>query len=208
MATKKAPLDPVSAVPAEDKKKALETAISQIEKSYGKGSIMRLGDNLAVNVESIPTGSLSLDLALGIGGVPKGRIIEIYGPESSGKTTLALHIIASAQKKGGEVAFIDAEHAWSRPMPGAGREHRGAAHCPAGHRRGCPCHHGDAGPFRRCGRGGGGLRGRPGAPQRDRGRDGRQQRGRGGAPHVPGAAEAGRLHLQDELHRGVYQPAP
>ncbi|MBR2831722.1 MAG: recombinase RecA [Oscillospiraceae bacterium] len=111
MATKKAPLEPVSAVPAEDKKKALETAISQIEKSYGKGSIMRLGDNLAVNVESIPTGSLSLDLALGIGGVPKGRIIEIYGPESSGKTTLALHIIASAQKRGGEVAFIDAEHA-------------------------------------------------------------------------------------------------
>ena len=96
---------------AGDKKRALETAISQIEKSYGKGSIMRLGDNLAVNVEAIPTGSLSLDLALGIGGVPKGRIVEIYGPESSGKTTLALHIIASAQKLGGEVAFIDAEHA-------------------------------------------------------------------------------------------------
>jgi recombination protein RecA len=96
---------------AGDKKRALETAISQIEKSYGKGAIMRLGDNLAVNVEAIPTGSLSLDLALGIGGVPKGRIIEIYGPESSGKTTLALHIIASAQKLGGEVAFIDAEHA-------------------------------------------------------------------------------------------------
>jgi recombination protein RecA len=97
--------------PADDKKKALETAISQIEKSYGKGAIMRLGDNLNVNVDAIPTGSLSLDLALGIGGVPKGRIIEIYGPESSGKTTLALHIIASAQKKGGEVAFVDAEHA-------------------------------------------------------------------------------------------------
>jgi recombination protein RecA len=97
--------------PADDKKKALETAISQIEKSYGKGAIMRLGDNLSVHVDAIPTGSLSLDLALGIGGVPKGRIIEIYGPESSGKTTLALHIIASAQKKGGEVAFVDAEHA-------------------------------------------------------------------------------------------------
>lgn len=96
---------------AEDKKRALETAIAQIEKGYGKGSIMRLGDNLSVNVESIPTGSLSLDLALGIGGIPKGRIIEIYGPESSGKTTLALHMIASAQKLGGEVAFIDAEHA-------------------------------------------------------------------------------------------------
>ena len=100
-----------AAIPSDDKKKALETAIAQIEKSYGKGSIMRLGDGMQVNVEAIPTGSLSLDLALGIGGVPKGRIIEIYGPESSGKTTLALHIVASAQKLGGEVAYIDAEHA-------------------------------------------------------------------------------------------------
>lgn len=100
-----------SAGPADDKKKALETAISQIEKTYGKGSIMRLGDGMQVNVEAIPTGSLSLDLALGIGGVPKGRIVEIYGPESSGKTTLALHIVASAQKMGGEVAYIDVEHA-------------------------------------------------------------------------------------------------
>ena len=98
-------------LPSDDKRKALETAIAQIEKSYGKGAIMRLGDGMQVNVEAIPTGSLSLDLALGIGGVPKGRIIEIYGPESSGKTTLALHIVASAQKLGGEVAYIDAEHA-------------------------------------------------------------------------------------------------
>ena len=97
--------------PAEDKKKALETAILQIEKAYGKGTIMRMGDGSQVNVEAIPTGSISLDLALGIGGVPRGRIIEIYGPESSGKTTLALHIVASAQKMGGEVAYIDAEHA-------------------------------------------------------------------------------------------------
>lgn len=96
---------------ADDKKCALETAISQIEKSYGKGAIMRLGADLPVNVESISTGSISLDIALGIGGVPKGRIIEIYGPESSGKTTLALQILASAQRAGGEVAFIDAEHA-------------------------------------------------------------------------------------------------
>ena len=100
-----------AAAPASDKKKALETAMAQIEKAYGKGSIMRLGDNADIVVEAIPTGSLSLDLALGIGGVPKGRIIEIYGPESSGKTTLALHIVAEAQKRGGEVAFIDAEHA-------------------------------------------------------------------------------------------------
>ncbi|MEG0777229.1 MAG: recombinase RecA [Oscillospiraceae bacterium] len=96
---------------AEDKKKALETALAQIEKNYGKGAIMRLGDDLPVNVAAISTGSLSLDIALGIGGVPKGRIIEIFGPESSGKTTLALHILASAQKAGGEVAFIDVEHA-------------------------------------------------------------------------------------------------
>ena len=100
-----------TAAPASDKKRAIETAMQQIEKMYGKGSIMRYGDGMEVNVEAIPTGSLSLDLALGVGGVPKGRIIEIYGPESSGKTTLALHILAQAQKKGGEVAFVDAEHA-------------------------------------------------------------------------------------------------
>ena len=100
-----------TAGPAADKKRALETAIAQIERTYGKGSIMRLGENAGVVVDAIPTGSLSLDIALGIGGVPKGRIIEIYGPESSGKTTLALHIVAEAQKRGGEVAFIDAEHA-------------------------------------------------------------------------------------------------
>ena len=97
--------------PASDKKKALDTALLQIEKTYGKGAVMRLGDRPELNVEAIPTGSLALDAALGIGGVPRGRIIEIYGPESSGKTTLALHILASAQKMGGEVAFIDAEHA-------------------------------------------------------------------------------------------------
>ena len=109
MAAKKPVVE--SATPASDKKKALETAMAQIERAYGKGSIMRLGENTGIVVESIPTGSLSLDIALGIGGVPKGRIIEIYGPESSGKTTLALHIVAEAQKRGGEVAFIDAEHA-------------------------------------------------------------------------------------------------
>ena len=94
-----------------EKKKALEMAMGQIEKQFGKGSVMKLGEFKAMNVEAISTGALSLDIALGIGGVPRGRIIEIYGPESSGKTTLALHVIASAQKEGGEVAFIDAEHA-------------------------------------------------------------------------------------------------
>ena len=96
---------------AVDKQKALETALHQIEKQFGKGAIMRLGQNAAMQVDAIPTGSLSLDMALGIGGLPKGRIIEIYGPESSGKTTLALHCIAEAQKKGGYAAFIDVEHA-------------------------------------------------------------------------------------------------
>ena len=109
MATKKA--SPLAASPASDKKKAIESAMEQIERMYGKGSIMRYGDNAEVNVEYVPTGSLALDLALGIGGLPKGRIVEIYGPESSGKTTLALHVLAQAQKAGGEVAFVDAEHA-------------------------------------------------------------------------------------------------
>ncbi len=94
-----------------EKKKAIEMALAQIEKQFGKGSIMKLGETTHLNVESIPTGALSLDIALGIGGVPRGRVVEIFGPESSGKTTVALHIIAEAQRAGGEAAFIDAEHA-------------------------------------------------------------------------------------------------
>ncbi len=94
-----------------EKMKALEAALGQIEKQFGKGSVMKLGDFTAMNVEAIPTGALSLDIALGIGGIPRGRIIEVFGPESSGKTTIALHMIAEAQKSGGEAAFIDAEHA-------------------------------------------------------------------------------------------------
>ena len=96
---------------ADDKQKALATALEQIEKTYGKGTIMKLGENAHMSVEHISTGSIGLDAALGIGGLPKGRIVEIYGPESSGKTPIALHVIAEAQKKGGEVAFIDVEHA-------------------------------------------------------------------------------------------------
>ena len=94
-----------------EKEKALQTALAQIEKQFGKGAVMKLGQNSSLNVETIPTGSLSLDIALGIGGVPRGRIVEIYGPESSGKTTVALHIVAEAQKMGGEAVFIDVEHA-------------------------------------------------------------------------------------------------
>ena len=97
--------------PANNKQKALETALAQIEKNFGKGAVMRLGENAGMNVETISTGSLTLDLALGVGGLPRGRITEIYGPEASGKTTLALHAVAEAQKKGGEAAYIDVEHA-------------------------------------------------------------------------------------------------
>lgn len=110
MAEKKQPPTPTKKT-GNDKKTALETALSQIEKQFGKGAIMKLGQNVTMQVDAISTGSLSLDLALGIGGLPRGRIVEIYGPEASGKTTLALHCIAEAQKGGGEVAFIDVEHA-------------------------------------------------------------------------------------------------
>ena len=95
----------------ENKRKALESAVAQIEKAYGKGSVMKLGDNIHMNVETFPTGSLGLDLALGVGGIPKGRVVEIYGPEGGGKTTVALHIVADVQKLGGIAGFIDAEHA-------------------------------------------------------------------------------------------------
>ena len=143
MAKDKAPLP--TAAPAADKKKAIDSAMSQIEKMYGKGSIMRLGDRTALNVEVIPTGSLALDVALGIGGLPKGRIIEIYGPESSGKTTLALHVVAEAQKQGGEVAFVDAEH---HLCPRSGGKGGGHADLPAGHRRTGPGNYGGPGALR------------------------------------------------------------
>ena len=109
--TKKKTVGAEAGASAEDKKKALETAIKQIEKDYGKGAIMKMGENSQMTVQAVSTGSVALDMALGVGGLPKGRIIEIYGPESSGKTTLALHSIAEVQKLGGEAAFIDAEHA-------------------------------------------------------------------------------------------------
>ena len=125
MATKKSAYE--AATPALDKKKALQTALSQIEKSFGKGAVMRLGDRPEMTVDAVPTGSLALDAALGIGGVPKGRIIEIYGPESSGKTTLALHILAEVQKMGGQVAFVDAEHALD-PVYAAARHWRSRTH--------------------------------------------------------------------------------
>src|SRR5579863_6513166 len=96
---------------SEDQEKALGMALGQIEKQFGKGSIMRMGENVHMAIESIPTGALSLDMALGIGGLPRGRIVEVYGPESSGKSTLAMHVVAEAQRNGGICAYIDAEHA-------------------------------------------------------------------------------------------------
>ena len=109
----------VKAAVGDERKKALEAALQQIEKNYGKGAVMRLGQNVGMNVECIPTGSMALDAALGIGGLPRGRIVEIYGPEASGKTTLALHAVAEAQKTGGEAAFIDVEHALDPVYAGA-----------------------------------------------------------------------------------------
>ncbi len=121
----------------DERQKALDAALSQIEKQYGKGSVMRLGDSgTSMNVEVMPTGSLSLDIALGVGGIPKGRIIEIYGPESSGKTTVALHMVAEVQKRGGIAGFIDAEQ---------------SLYLTAGQRRTGSGYHGNHGPLRRCG---------------------------------------------------------
>ena len=111
MARKAAAATAAEKSPVSDKRTAVETVMARIERECGKGSIMRLGENGAMNVSAVSTGSLTLDFALGIGGIPRGRITEIYGPESSGKTTIALHVIAEAQKQGGEAAFIDAEHA-------------------------------------------------------------------------------------------------
>ena len=111
MAAKKATAEKAAKLEVSDKKAALESVMQRIERECGKGSIMRLGENTAMNVSAVSTGSLSLDFALGVGGIPRGRITEIYGPESSGKTTIALHVVAEVQKAGGEAAFIDAEHA-------------------------------------------------------------------------------------------------
>ena len=195
---------------SDDKKKALNVAISQIEKSHGKGSIMRMGtDGPKVQVPAIPTGAINLDAAIGIGGIPRGRITEIYGPESSGKTTVCLHVIANAQRMGGMCAFIDAEHAldieYARQAGGGrGQPPRLAARhgrAGAGDRR-------DAGALRRPGRGGDRLGRGAGAAGGDRGRDGRQPRRPAGAADEPGAAQAdGRdqplVHLGD-----LHQPDP
>ena len=158
-----------------DKTKALDAALSQIERAFGKGSIMRLGKNQkAVEIETVPTGSLGLDIALGVGGLPRGRVIEIYGPESSGKTTLTLHVIAEAQKKGGVCAFVDAEHALDPDLcPQARRQSRRPPDFPARHRRAGARNHRHAGALGRDRRAGHRFGRGADAEGRDRGRDGR-----------------------------------
>ncbi len=193
---------------AGDKKSALETALAQIEKQFGKGAVMKLGQNVTMQVDAISTGSISLDMALGIGGLPRGRIVEIYGPEASGKTTLALHCIAEGQKGGGEVAFIDVEHALDPvyakalgvDIDSSSRQPAGHGRAGAGDLRGA----GALGRHRLCGRG---LRGGHGAPCRDRGRNGRRPCGPAGPPDEPGHAQADGHHRQDGHRRHLHQPA-
>ena len=169
----------------EDKLKALDAALGQIEKQFGKGSVMKLGDSAAnMNVETVPTGSLSLDIALGMGGVPKGRIIEIYGPESSGKTTVALHMVAEVQKRGGIAGFIDAEHALDPAYAkniGVDIDNLYISQPDNGEQA---------------------------LESRDRGRYGRFSCGTSGKADVPGSEKTDRPYQQIELYRDLYQSAP
>ena len=183
-----------------EKNKALDAAVAQIERAFGKGSIMRMGARGGdEQIEVIPSGSLGLDLALGIGGLPRGRIIEIYGPESSGKTTLALHAIAEAQKRGGTCAFIDAEHAldpiYARKL-GVDVDNLLISQPDAGEQALEICRH--AGALGRDRRAGGGQRRRPGAARRTGRRDGRQPHGPARAADEPGAAQAHRQRLAQQ----------
>ena len=194
-----------------DKTKALDAALSQIERAFGKGSIMRLGKNVegGRDRDRSPTGSLGLDIALGIGGLPRGRVVEIYGPESSGKTTLTLHVIAEAQKKGGVCAFVDAEHALDPDLrPQARRQSRRPADLPARHRRAGARDHRHAGALGRDRRAGHRFGGGADAARRDRGRDGRHPARPAGAPDEPGAAQAHRLDLALQHHGHLHQPDP
>ena len=193
-----------------DREKMLDVTLQQIEKQFGKGAVMKLGEHpMGAGITVIPSGSLALDIALGVGGIPRGRIIEVFGPEGSGKTTVCLHMIAEAQAKGGIAAFIDAEHALDPDLrPRARRQHRRAAGLAAGLRR--------AGARdRRHARAVGGARhrgrrlgGRARSAGRDRGRDGRHARRPAGAPDVPGHAEAGRDPLAVRHVGDLHQPAP
>ena len=191
---------PVKALNTE-KAKALQAALAQIEKQFGKGTIMRLGDGEVIeDIEVVSTGSLGLDIALGVGGLPRGRVIEIYGPESSGKTTLTLQVIAEMQKVGGTCAFIDAEHALDIAVRAkARRQPAGAADQPARHRRAGAGDRRRAGALRRGRPGRHRLGGRADAQGRDRRRDGRLAARPAGAADEPGAAQAHR-HDQEDQH--------
>ena len=193
----------------EEKLKALEAAIVKLEKDYGKGAVMKLGDSGAnMNVETVPTGSLSLDIALGLGGVPKGRVVEIYGPESSGKTTVALHMVAEVQKRGGIAGFIDAEHALDPvyaknigvdidnlyiSQPDNGEQALEITETMV-----------RSGAVDIVDRG---LCSGSGAEGRDRGRYGRQPCGSAGETDVPGFEKADWYHQQVQLYGDFYQPA-
>ena len=191
-----------------DRRQALELALASIDRQFGKGAIMRLGQGGALDeISVIPTGALSSTLALGIGGIPRGRVTEIYGPESSGKTTLALHVIAEAQRAGGIAAFIDAEHAldpiYAKKL---GRQYRRAADLPARHRRAGAGDRRDARALQRGGRHRHRLGGGPGAARRARRRHGRLAPGPPGAAHVAGAPQAHRRHLALGRQRDLHQP--
>ena len=180
-----------------DKSKALDAALSQIERAFGKGSIMRLGKNeKAVEIEAISTGSLGLDIALGVGGLPRGRVIEIYGPESSGKTTLALHIVAEAQKRGGVCGFVDAEHAldpvYARKL-GVNLDDLLISQPDTGEQALEISRH--SGALRRHRRAGDRFGGGADAEGRARRRDGRRAAGPPGPPDEPGPAQAHRFDL-------------
>ena len=191
-----------------DREKALDAALAQIERNFGKGSVMRLGARSAQPIDIIPTGSIALDVALGIGGLPRGRVVEIYGPESSGKTTVALHAVANAQqeRRAGRV-----HRRRARAGPGVRQEHRRghrrAADLPAGHRRAGAGDRRHPDPLRRAGHHRHRLGRGPGAQGRDRGRDGRLARRSAGPPDEPGAAQADRGDQPDQHHGDLHQPA-
>ncbi len=193
-----------------DKSKALDAALSQIERNFGKGSIMRLGkSDKNLDVDVVSTGSLGLDIALGIGGLPRGRVVEIYGPESSGKTTLALHCVAEAQKKGGTCAFIDAEHAldpiYARKL-GVNVDDLLISQPDTGEQALEICRH--AGALRRRRRAGDRFGRGAGAARRARRRDGRQPARPAGAADEPGAAQAHRLDQPLQHDGDLHQPDP
>ena len=191
-----------------DRGKALDTALGQIEKQFGKGSVMRMGENLTHEHRVDPDRGALPRPGARIGGLPRGRIVEIYGPESSGKSTLAMHVVAEAQRNGGICAYIDAEHAMD-PVYAAGhrRQRRRPPHLPARHGGAGARDRRHADPLRRARRPRHRLGGGADAPGRDRGRDGRHPRRPAGAAHVPGAAQAHGHAVEVEHHRDLHQPA-